>query len=61
MCSREFKQVCKPGSVFDDYLSVTVYYYIVQAISREMPSKLNFTVDVAPDGVYTGIQLPSSL
>ena len=55
------KQFCKPGSVLDDYLSVALYYYKAQAIGREVPSRLNFTVDVAPDGVYTGIQLPSPL
>jgi len=60
-CLKLYKQICKPGSVFDDYLSVTRYYYRVQAIGCEMPSRLNSTVDVAPGGVYTGIQLPSSL
>ena len=58
---KKIKQVCKPGSVSDDHLSVTVYYYTVHATIGEMPSRLNFRFGVAPDGVYTGIQLPSSL
>ena len=55
------EQVYKPGSVSDSHLSVTVGYPTVHAIIRTMPSRLDCAVDVAPDGVYTGIQLPSSL
>ena len=56
-----FEQVYKPGSVSDSHLSVTVGYPTVHAIIRVVPSRLNYAVDVAPDGVYTRIQLPSSL
>jgi len=55
------EQVYKPGSVLGSHLSVTIGYPTVHAIIRAMPSRLNCAVDVAPDGVYTGIQLPSSL
>ena len=58
---KQKKQVYKPGSVSNDHLSVAVHYCIAQAISRRVPSRLNSAVDVAPDGVYTGLQLPSSL
>ena len=55
------EQVYKPGSVSDNHLSVTFGYPRVHAIIRIAPSRLNYAVDVAPDGVYTRIQLPSSL
>ena len=55
------EQVCKPGSVSDGYLSVTKGYPFVHATGLAMPSRLNCKVGVAPGGVYTGIQLPSSL
>lgn len=53
-----YEQICKPGSVFDGYLSRRVSYLRAQALKGNTPSKLNVP-KVASDRVYTPPQLPA--